>query len=292
MQSRPSPSVTTDSLDLARNDTGDVRGRRVLSWRSWDKFGAGTYERGEGEATWRSSQHRLVFSLVPRPPFTLQFEGGPPRTLHQEPEAVGLYPAGLLARTTGTNARYAQVSWSPELYSIVTPHLSRTPEIGPDFYSDPLLRQLIRALVHEIGHGTMDRLLADSLMTSIVVRVVHRFSPPHPEHGPDLIRPRLQRVLDYIEANLDRDLTLSELAEVACLSACYFSRSFKEAMGVGPQRYTTQRRIELAKRLLRWRTDTLAIVAAEVGFADQSHFTHIFRRETGMTPGRFRAALL
>lgn len=101
--------------------------------------------------------------------------------------------------------------------------------------------------------------------------------------------PRLRRVLDYIEAHLDRDLTLAELAGVACLSPCHFSRSFKLAVGVGPRRYTVRRRVERAKGPLRQGGDTLAAIAAAVGFADRSHFTAAFRRETGTTPGHYRA---
>ena len=55
-------------------------------------------------------------------------------------------------------------------------------------------------------------------------------------------------------------------------------------------RLPSQRRVERAKELLRHGDDTLAAIAAAVGFADQSHFTAAFRRETGLTPGRFRAA--
>ncbi len=131
----------------------------------------------------------------------------------------------------------------------------------------------------------MDRLLADSLMAVLAMRVAQRSAPAQAE--PDLPRPR--RVLDYIEAHLDQELTLAELSSVACLSPCHLSRSFKQEVGIGPQRYTVQRRVERAKALLRYGSDTLAGVAAAVGFADQSHFTAAFRRETGMTPGRFRA---
>ena len=97
-------------------------------------------------------------------------------------------------------------------------------------------------------------------------------------------------MLEYIEANLGAELTLAELAGVACLSPCHFSRSFKEAVGLGPQRYTVQRRIERAKALLRHGDTSLADVAAALGFADQSHFTAAFGRETGTTLGRFRTA--
>jgi AraC family transcriptional regulator len=101
----------------------------------------------------------------------------------------------------------------------------------------------------------------------------------------------LQRVRDYIEAHLDDDLSLTVLADVACLSPHHFSRSFKQAAGVGPARYVMGRRLERAKTLLRRTREPLAVIAQDTGFADQSHLTHMFRREIGVTPGRFRAEL-
>ena len=96
---------------------------------------------------------------------------------------------------------------------------------------------------------------------------------------------------DYIQAHLDDRLTLTDLAGIACLSSYHFSRSFKLATGVGPHRYVIQRRIERAKRLLRQTGLPLALIAQETGFTDQSHLAQTFRREVGVTPGRFRAAM-
>ena len=110
-----------------------------------------------------------------------------------------------------------------------------------------------------------------------------------PSNG--LSHERLKRVRDFIETHLDDRLTLTDLAGVACLSPYHFSRSFKEAVGVGPQRYVMQRRLERAKTLMRRTKQPLALIAQEAGFTDQSHLTSIFRRETGTTPGRYRAAL-
>jgi AraC-like DNA-binding protein len=98
-------------------------------------------------------------------------------------------------------------------------------------------------------------------------------------------------VCDYIEAHLDDRLTLAELAGVACLSPYHFSRSFKQTVGLGTQRYVVQRRLERAKTLMRRSNQPLAMIAQEAGFTDHSHLTAIFRRETGSTPGRYRAAL-
>jgi AraC family transcriptional regulator len=98
-------------------------------------------------------------------------------------------------------------------------------------------------------------------------------------------------VRDYVEAHLDDDLSLTMLADIACLSPYHFSRSFKQAVGVGVQRYVMQRRIERAKILMRRTNQPLALIAQVAGFTDQSHLTSTFRREVGVTPGRYRAAL-
>jgi len=142
--------------------------------------------------------------------------------------------------------------------------------------------------------GFLDGILADALNTALAVQVTRRFADQsmlmlEPSNG--LSRERLRRVRDYIEAHLDYRLTLTDLAGVACLSPYHFSRSFKQAIGVGPQRYVMQRRLERAKTLMRRTNEPLAEIAQRVGFADQSHLTSIFRRETGVTPGRYRAAL-
>ena len=116
--------------------------------------------------------------------------------------------------------------------------------------NDPLVSQIVSTLAHEMESGFLDHILVDALNTALAVRIVRHFVDPSkitlaPSNG--LSRERLQRVCDYIEAHLDDRLTLADLAGVACLSPYHFSRSFKQAVGVGPQRYVMQRRIERAK---------------------------------------------
>jgi len=273
------------------NGVWKLPGRRILSWQNWDLFGAGVYDRGAGEGVWHSDQHRLVLSVTQTPAMLLQIDGGPTREICPAISVMSLYPAGPVVRTVGADSRYAQVCWDPSFYNKIAPDLPSLPQVEPAVtFPDPLLGQLVRTLVEELRGGITDRLLADSLMAALAMRVAQRFGSEQPQRQPDLPRPRLRRVLDYIDAHLDQDLTLAELAGVACLSPCHFSRSFKEAVGVGPQRYTVQRRVEQAKAMLQRGDESLADVAATVGFADQSHFTAAFRRETGTTPGRFRAA--
>ena len=281
----------TATLTWQDDGTSGLQGRRVLSWRQWDAYGAGVYDRGVGEGTWRSGQHRLVLSLTPSKPLALQVDGGPAQQIVPAAGLVSFYPAGPAVRTAGTDSRFAQVCWDPGLHDAVSPDLPNRPQAHPELtFPDALLSQLMRTLADEIRDGDMDRLLADSLIAALVMRVAQRFGVPAPARLPAFPRPRLRRVLDYIEAHLAQDLTLVELAGVACLSPSHFSRAFKQAVGAGPHRYTVRRRVERAKDLLRGTEDTLAGIAAATGFADQSHFTAAFRREVGVTPGRFRAA--
>ena len=79
-----------------------------------------------------------------------------------------------------------------------------------------------------------------------------------------LSRERLQRVRDFIEAHLDNRLTLTDLAAVACLSHYHFSRSFKQAVGAGPQRYVLQRQLERAKILVRLTNQPPALIAQKL----------------------------
>jgi AraC family transcriptional regulator len=73
------------------------------------------------------------------------------------------------------------------------------------------------------------------------------------------------------------------------LSAYHFARQFKAATGLPPHQYVLARRVERAQQLLQAGTDlSLAEVAADAGFSDQSQFSHQFKRLVGVTPGQFR----
>jgi AraC-like DNA-binding protein len=100
---------------------------------------------------------------------------------------------------------------------------------------------------------------------------------------------RQRRAVDYMEANLSRQILLQDIAEHTGLSRMHFASQFKLAMGVTPHAFLLYRRIERAKQLLRNQELPLVQIAFEVGFQSQSHFTTVFRRFIGSTPGRWRA---
>ena len=70
-----------------------------------------------------------------------------------------------------------------------------------------------------------------------------------------------------------------------------FAKLFKQSMGASPHQCILQRRLERAKELLRNPALSLSDISLDAGFADQSHFTNIFRRFAGATPSKFRSTL-
>ena len=99
------------------------------------------------------------------------------------------------------------------------------------------------------------------------------------------------RVKDYIDTHLDRDLTLADLANVAELSPSHFLKSFKEATGQTPHRYLTECRVARARKALETTDSSIAEIAYDAGFASQSHMTDVFRTHLNISPGRYRKSM-
>jgi AraC family transcriptional regulator len=97
---------------------------------------------------------------------------------------------------------------------------------------------------------------------------------------------RLHRTIDYITGHLDSALSLPELAANVELSPFHFCRMFKKSTNLTPHQYILQLRIDRARHLLNGRR-RMAEIAAELGFADQSHFGAVFKRFLGVTPTQF-----
>jgi AraC-like DNA-binding protein len=96
----------------------------------------------------------------------------------------------------------------------------------------------------------------------------------------------VKQAREYIEDNFRRNISLQDLSGLCNLSPFHLIRVFGESVGVSPHIYLKQVRVKRAKELLT-RGLTLAFVAQETGFADQSHFSRHFKQITGLTPGKY-----
>ena len=101
----------------------------------------------------------------------------------------------------------------------------------------------------------------------------------------------LRRSVEFMEARLEGNLRLSELAHEAGLSTSHFLRSFRQSTGKTPYQFLLQRRVERAQTLMRDRRTSLSEIALASGFADQHHLARVFRRITGLTPSSYRRSL-
>jgi len=101
---------------------------------------------------------------------------------------------------------------------------------------------------------------------------------------------QIRRVTTHIEANLAVPIPMKRLAQVAWLSSSHFSRAFKESFADTPNRYVMRRRVERAQGMMLATDATLGRIAADCGFADQSHFNRQFRRLVGENPLAWRRA--
>ena len=88
--------------------------------------------------------------------------------------------------------------------------------------------------------------------------------------------------------NLDKEITLAQLAGVAGLSVFHFARTFTRAMGVSPHRYVSRMRLENAMAEIAAGKLSLAEIAFNAGFSSQASFTRAFYRVSGLTPGEYR----
>jgi AraC family transcriptional regulator len=98
-------------------------------------------------------------------------------------------------------------------------------------------------------------------------------------------------VAEFVDENLAEQIPLAKLANMAQLSPYHFCRAFKQAFGVPPHRYHTERRIERAKTLLADPKESVTHVGMLMGFKETSSFTAVFRKMTGITPTDYRRGL-
>lgn len=160
---------------------------------------------------------------------------------------------------------------------------------------DEFIRQACIRIACELKNETAGgALLVEQLSTALIAHILGRYHDDcriEPERmvAPSLLdNRRLSRVLDYVEDNLDLNLTISDIASVACLSRYHFSRAFKATVGESPSRYIGRRRLNRARELVANTEMALSEIAFTCCFSSQSSFIRAFQRQFGQPPGTYR----
>jgi AraC-like DNA-binding protein len=133
------------------------------------------------------------------------------------------------------------------------------------------------------------RLVSDALLTRLLEEMLQRTASLRRREGFGREEHRaIRRSREYLAQHYSDTISLEDLSKVANLSPYHLHRVFTREMGLSPHAFQTQVRLARAKTLLH-QGRPLRTVAAETGFADQSHFTREFKRYVGLTPGAFRS---
>jgi AraC family transcriptional regulator len=160
---------------------------------------------------------------------------------------------------------------------------------------DRFIDQIGRSLTAELETNQLNsRLFADSLTIALSIHLLRHYSDlqqPLREDTGGLPQRKLQQAIAYINEHLAEDLSIVVIADELDMSQYYFSRLFKQSMGVSPYQYVMQQRIERAKYLLRTTSLSVAAIAVQVGFSNQNQLTAQFRKFMGTTPSSYRKNL-
>lgn len=162
--------------------------------------------------------------------------------------------------------------------------------------SHPPLEHVLRALAAEMHDaGINGPAFTDALTTALSIRIVEMFATPAKTRKSGstggLAPHALTRVREKVEVGLTSELTVSSLADEAGLSPAHFARAFRASTGLPPYQYIVTRRLDEARAALQRPGARVSEIALRFGFADQAHFTRLFRRRFGVTPGQFAKAI-
>ncbi|NNM71620.1 AraC family transcriptional regulator [Enterovirga aerilata] len=177
----------------------------------------------------------------------------------------------------------AETVRAPRVESLTAPLGWRTP--------DPVIEQMEGLILGALEGRYRNRLFVDHLLLGLTVHFAVTYGGLRTTEMPasgGLAPWQERRAKDLLASNLARDISLGEVAAECGLSISHFSRAFKASTGMPPHAWLQAQRVERAKQMLRRSSSSLAGIALECGFADQSHFTHIFGRKVGMSPGKWR----
>lgn len=160
--------------------------------------------------------------------------------------------------------------------------------------SDPILSNLLRAAQPALEKGSnASPLFVDQLGIAVGVYLFERYggvARPADRRRPLLSTAQMALATELLRVHPSGNISIAGLASACRLSRGYFIHAFKSTTGVTPHQWILSRRIEQARELLRSSEQPLAEIALICGFADQSHFTRVFSRMVGASPGHWRRA--
>jgi AraC family transcriptional regulator len=268
-----------------------------IGWRS---LHAAIIEEGPFQATEMAIRHpSLIYHLSRPTQVSRRIEGTREETALIGPRRICLTPGEATTSWQHSGRpEILQVYLRRSVYEAAVSETygcdSSAAELLPRFaIVDPLLEQLAVAITNALRDGTAeDGLYIDAIAQMMAVHLARTHSSRSrparllPERA--ISGSKMRRLIEFIEENLDGDLSLDGMAREVEISPLYLARAFKNAVGQSPHQYVLGRRIERAKELLRNTELPVVDVALSAGFSSQSHLSHWFLRSVGVSPAAYR----
>lgn len=234
---------------------------------------------------------------------SLEYSAGGPKEQLNAGQALLFEPAQNFS-AVGTNVETLLLKISSQF---LIDYAVRMHLVGPaakvSFSSQKLdresrLDQLSQNLTDELLAGNAGReIVIDAIVEQIVVHLLRNFCNMKRSDELELSRVglidrRIRRAVELMHSQLDRELSLKEIAAASFLSPFHFARLFKKLTGASPHAYLATLRTKQAQLLLAETDLSITEISLRVGYSTSSHFTQAFRQITGLTPGAFRRALI
>ena len=273
--------------------------------RSWTRISAELRAHSAGEIGAFTPQNGEITKIIrdTDEAVSVRSSGGVRQEVAATPTTTWLCPAGIREEATRLSADIPEV-----LHVYLPPHTFLTPmDDGLGSFraqdlryqarvTNPVIQAMLEEITRELRFETSSGgLRMDTLAIHLILALARDHAETGEVHIPvapaagALDRRRLDRVLGYINDRLDDPITVSDLAEVACVSLFHFARAFSLSMGMPPHAYLSERRLDRARHLLAYSDAALADIALTCGFSGQSSFTKAFTRSVGASPGTYRA---
>jgi AraC-like DNA-binding protein len=269
--------------------------RQVRFWRDPDLPGVEVRRSSYNEEAFRTHVHdAFSIGFIEQGRTTFDLEGTPHTATTGRIVFIGPHLAHACNPDPDSNMAYTMFYVDPPWLLAVARELfgpdARPPRFPDPVVEDPRLADRLRTL-QEAMAGDAGRLERETLLVQALAEAISRHGEPGPAPGrepvPGAARDAVRAVRGYLADHLAEKVSLDQLAEAAAMSRYHLLRVFQAATGLPPHAYQNQLRVDLGKRLLA-QGMPVSRAALETGFTDQSHFTRVFRRYTGATPGQYR----
>jgi len=139
------------------------------------------------------------------------------------------------------------------------------------------------------GSGPAKSIRLQSALLAVISCYIEQAVQAAPQAPATLASNKLSTALQYIDANLTKELTITELSDLVHHHPNYFIRFFKNHLGMTPMAYIYERRLEKAKQLLMTSDMSIGEIAMATGFHDIFHFSKAFKKRIGVAPSEFRS---